>query len=55
MTDIDLIAHLRKLVASKTDCHLLSQDGAYPRRWMPAVSIRKKTIREIIEALKAKE
>lgn len=46
-----LVCYLKKILRRKATEELYSVDGTYPRRWMPAVLIRKKTIREILAEL----
>jgi len=49
-----MIRCLKKALRERADSYIFGGNDGYPRRWMPAVSIRKATIRQAIEELTKK-
>jgi len=47
----ELIAELRRAIKTTARCHIYDRSG----RWVPAVAIKKKTIRAIIRELEGRK
>lgn len=48
LTKDEVVTELRKLSKAKTECHILG--GAWSK-WMPAVTVRKALLKQVIELL----